>query len=64
MAIARKRLPSSLVQVSVIAFASFLGLRSAHADESGASFWVPGTFDTVFVGGKWLMAPQAATGPR
>jgi hypothetical protein len=44
VAIARKRLPSSLVQVSVIAFASFLGLRSAHADESGASFWAPGTF--------------------
>src|SRR4249920_179590 len=44
VAIARKRLPSSLVQVSVIAFASFLGLRSPSADESGASFWAPGTF--------------------
>jgi hypothetical protein len=44
VAIARKRLPGLLVQVSVIAFASYFGLRSAPADESGASFWAPGTF--------------------
>jgi hypothetical protein len=39
-----KRLPSLLVLVSVIAFATFLGKRSSSADESGASFWSPGTF--------------------
>jgi hypothetical protein len=40
----RKRLPSLLVQASVAAFATFIGLPSSSADESGASFWAPGTF--------------------
>src|SRR3984885_12084523 len=39
-----KRLPSLLVQASVAAFATFIGLPSSSADESGASFWAPGTF--------------------
>src|SRR5689334_24226340 len=40
----RKGLPSLLIQVSVAAFATFTGLRVSWADESGASFWAPGTF--------------------
>ena len=45
MAIAsQKRLPSLLVLVSVIALVSFFGQRRGLADESGASFWSPGTF--------------------
>jgi hypothetical protein len=40
----RKRLPSLLVQAAVAAFATFIGLPSSSADESGASFWAPGTF--------------------
>jgi hypothetical protein len=40
----RKGLSSLLVQVSVAAFAIFTGLHSSWADESGASFWAPGTF--------------------
>jgi hypothetical protein len=39
-----KRLPSLLVLISVVVCASYLGLRSSSADESGASFWSPGTF--------------------
>ena len=40
----QKRLPSWLVLVSVTAFATFVGQRLSSADESGASFWSPGTF--------------------
>ena len=39
-----RRSPRLLVLVSVIAFATFFGQRSSSADESGASFWSPGTF--------------------
>jgi hypothetical protein len=34
-----------------------LGLEQVRRRSTGLT-------DTVFVGGKWLMAPQAATGPR
>jgi hypothetical protein len=40
----QKRLPSLLGLLSAIAFTTFVGLRSSSADESGASFWAPGTF--------------------
>ena len=40
---AQRRSPRLLVLVSVIAFSTFFGQRSL-ADESGASFWAPGTF--------------------
>jgi hypothetical protein len=39
-----KRLPSLLVLVSVIVLVSLFGQRRGLADESGASFWAPGTF--------------------
>src|SRR5277367_5357907 len=41
------RLPSLLVLISVVASASYLGLRSSSADEGGASFWSPGTFGNL-----------------
>jgi hypothetical protein len=40
----QKRSPSLLVLVSAIALASLFGQRRGLADESGASFWAPGTF--------------------
>jgi hypothetical protein len=36
-----------LAAVSAIVFSSFLGQRSAPADESGVSFWQPGTFSNL-----------------
>ena len=39
-----RRRPRLLVLVSVMAFATLSGQRSSSADESGASFWSPGTF--------------------
>jgi hypothetical protein len=33
-----------LIVISAIAFSAFLGQRSSWADESGVSFWQPGTF--------------------
>ena len=41
---AQRRSPRLLVLVSAIAFSTFFGQRSSPADESGASFWSPGTF--------------------
>ena len=41
---AQRRSPRLLVLVSTIAFSTFFGQRSSPADESGASFWSPGTF--------------------
>jgi hypothetical protein len=40
----QKRLPSLLVLVSAIVFATFVCPNPSPADESGASFWSPGTF--------------------
>jgi hypothetical protein len=42
--VSRKRWPRLLALISAIAFSAFLGQRSSWADESGASFWQPGTF--------------------
>ena len=42
--VSRKRSPRLLVVISAIAFSAFLGQRSSWADESGVSFWQPGTF--------------------
>src|SRR4029077_17710243 len=42
--VAQRRSPRLLVLVSAIAFSAFFGQRSSPADESGASFWSPGTF--------------------
>src|SRR3984885_6344858 len=42
--VAQRRSPRLLVLVSTIAFSTFFGQRSSPADESGASFWSPGTF--------------------
>src|SRR6478735_9086636 len=42
--VAQRRSPRLLVLVSAIAFSTFFGQRSSPADESGASFWSPGTF--------------------
>ena len=41
---AQRRSPRLLVLVSAIAFSTFFGQRPSPADESGASFWSPGTF--------------------
>jgi hypothetical protein len=43
VALSERRSPRLLVLVSVMAFATFFGQRSS-ADESGISFWQPGTF--------------------
>jgi hypothetical protein len=42
--VSRKRSPRLLAVISAIAFSAFLGQRSSWADESGVSFWQPGTF--------------------
>jgi hypothetical protein len=42
--VSRKRSPRLLAVISAIAFSAFLGQRSSRADESGVSFWQPGTF--------------------
>src|SRR4029077_20569116 len=42
--VSRRRSPRLLAVISAIAFSTFFGQRSSPADESGASFWQPGTF--------------------
>jgi hypothetical protein len=42
--VSRKFSPRLLALISAIAFSAFLAQRSSWADESGASFWQPGTF--------------------
>ena len=45
MAIASERCsPRLLILISVLTFATIFGRGSPSADESGASFWQPGTF--------------------
>jgi hypothetical protein len=40
----RRRSRSLLATISLVAFAFVLGQGTSSADESGASFWSPGTF--------------------
>ena len=39
--------PRLLVLVSAMAFATLFGQRPSSADESGVSFWQPGTFGNL-----------------
>ena len=42
--VSKRHLPKLLPVISAIAFSTFLGQRPSPADESGVSFWQPGTF--------------------